>query len=221
METPIAEASVPQPGLNLVCTHFLIQPIGLVGWRPVAQSEIMAAFGFSAACAGTLLMCNHASLPCDLKHPFSGDFNRTGSAVRAALGHCLPASKADILRLGRTARGRTRCAFGFALVGLSQPRSERNIGLAYRLPKLTRDPLGNRRNRPAPGRGGFGQLRGECSHQAAVAVPLLEKPLSPERLPRDPVNQIGINLGSYWLHEITGQAVARGCVHMQNAKAGV
>jgi hypothetical protein len=64
-------------------------------------------------------------------------------------------------------------------------------------------------------------LNSERSHESAVTVAFLEKPLLPKRFSCDPIQKISIDLGANGFHEITGEAIARVGVNVQNAEAGV
>jgi hypothetical protein len=64
-------------------------------------------------------------------------------------------------------------------------------------------------------------LNREGCHQAAIAVTLLEEPFPIQRLLGNPVQQIGVNLRTDYFHKVTRQAVASGCVHVQDTDAGI
>jgi hypothetical protein len=61
----------------------------------------------------------------------------------------------------------------------------------------------------------------ERCHQAAIAVALLEEPFPIEGLPRNPVQQVRVNLRTDWLHKVTRQTVTSGCIDVQDAQAGI
>jgi hypothetical protein len=79
-----------------------------------------------------------------------------------------------------------------------------------------RNPLSDRRNSTSPGLRGFGKSDRERSHQSAVSIALLEKPLPPQWLAADPIEQIPIYLGTYCLHQVESEAVSRRSIHMQD-----
>jgi hypothetical protein len=64
-------------------------------------------------------------------------------------------------------------------------------------------------------------LSSERSHEPAVSVAFLEEPLPPQRFSCDPIQDISIDLGANGFHEITGEAIARIGVNVQNADAGI
>ena len=83
------------------------------------------------------------------------------------------------------------------------------------------DPLGNRCDGATPDRCGFSELDRERCHEAAIAVTLLEEPFPIEGLPRNPVQQVGINLRTDYFHKVARQAVASRCVYMQDTHTGI
>jgi len=83
------------------------------------------------------------------------------------------------------------------------------------------NPLGKWRDTIAPSCGGFREFDGKRCHQPAVAVTLLEKPLTMQWSAYNPVEYKSIDLWSNRLHQITCQAITRWCVNVQDTYAGV
>ncbi len=107
------------------------------------------------------------------------------------------------------------------LVPLGQPCGEWSIGLADGRPKSTSNPLCNRRDGATPDRCGLTQFDRERCHQTAIAVMLLEKPFAIEELPRNPVQQVSVNLRTNYFHKVARQAVAGRCVYVQDTHARI
>jgi len=78
-----------------------------------------------------------------------------------------------------------------------------------------RNPLSNGCHRVTPSWRGFRKSHSERSHESACAVTLLEEPLSPQWLTRDPVKKIGIDRWPNRFHQIASQTVTRGGIDVQ------
>jgi hypothetical protein len=61
----------------------------------------------------------------------------------------------------------------------------------------------------------------EWCHETAITITLLEEPFPIEGLPRNPVQQVGIDLRADYFHKVACQAVAGCCVYVQDAHTGI
>ena len=111
----------------------------------------------------------------------------------------------------------------FSMTTLSQWCGNRmaSSGVRPDCPECMSNPLRIRRNSLSPQRDGFTEPSGKRSHQAAVAVPLLEEPFPLERFAVQPIEHIGIYPGTDRLHQVTGETVSVTGVHMQETQSWI
>jgi hypothetical protein len=84
-----------------------------------------------------------------------------------------------------------------------------------------RDAFGDWGNCARPRRRRLSQALGELVHQATIPCARLEEPITLEWLVGKPVQHVGINKRSNWLHQVAGEIVASDRIRVQHAKAGV
>src|SRR5262249_33165576 len=101
-------------------------------------------------------------------------------------------------------------ALGFTPSCLGQPRGRLNLvfGRSPSLPQVLCNPLRQWCDRTCPHLCCVTQANREWGHQPAVTVPLLEEPCPTQRLFKNPVEHIRIDVGANGFHQIVGQTVA-------------